>query len=116
MRKFECPGGDAKQYKSDNIDIRWYSETKTITLGGKLKDEIKDKLFSLTSISSQPQLASAENENEACIIDDHSEGKKDHSSATEKRKLSLQSLNSHLEAISITKNVDANTTAVNNTY
>ena len=42
--------------------------------------------------------------------------KKDHSSATEKRKLSLQSLNSHLEAISITKNVDANTTAVNNTY
>ena len=69
------PRRRCKQYKSDNIDIRWYSETKTITLGRKLKDEIKDKLFSLTSISSQ-LLANAENENEAFVIDDHSEGKK----------------------------------------
>ena len=40
--------------------------------------------------------------------------KEDHSSVTEKgkHKLSLESLNSHLEAI--TKKVDANTTAVNN--
>ena len=103
------PGGDAKQYKSDNIDLRWYPETKSITISGKLKDEIKEKLISLSTISRQ--LANTESENEACVIGDLSVEKTEHSCVVVNHKLSLESLNSHLEAIA--KEVHANKTAVN---
>ena len=71
------PGGGAKQYKSDNIDLRWYPETGSITISGKLKDEIKEKLISLSTISRQ--LANTEGENEACVIGDLSQEKTEHS-------------------------------------
>jgi hypothetical protein len=56
---WSCPGGDAKQYKAEDIDIRWYPETQSITLNGKAKDEIKEKLLSVAAI--QVQLASTVN-------------------------------------------------------
>ena len=48
-----CPRGHSKQYKTDDVDIRWYPTTQSITLNGKLKNEIKEKLTSLVSISDQ---------------------------------------------------------------
>ena len=45
------PGGDTKQYKAEDVDIRWYPMTQSITLHGNLKDEIYEKLMSLASIS-----------------------------------------------------------------
>ena len=46
-----CPGGSAKQFKSEDIDLRLYPETQTITLNGKLKDEIGEILNSAALIS-----------------------------------------------------------------
>jgi hypothetical protein len=67
------PGGDAKQYKSKEIDIRWYPDTQSITLAGKLKDVLKLKLISLASISEQ--LAKTP---EASDHDDYSDGHEGH--------------------------------------
>ena len=36
------PGGTAKQFKFDDIDLRWYTDTQSITLNGKMKDEISE--------------------------------------------------------------------------
>ena len=47
------PGGDAKQFKSEALDMRWYPESQSITLNGKLKDELRMKLVSLAGISEQ---------------------------------------------------------------
>ena len=66
-------------------------------------------MISLSTISSQ--LANTESENEACVIGDLSEEKTEHSCVVVNHKLSLESLNSHLEAIA--KEVHANKTAVN---
>ncbi|CAB4044712.1 Furin, partial, partial [Paramuricea clavata] len=55
-----CPGGEAKQFKSKDLDIRWYPTTKSITVSGNLENEIKEKLHSLASISKQ-LLVNAEN-------------------------------------------------------
>ena len=49
----DCPGGDAKRYKSGNVDMRWYQDSKSITLSGELKDEIKEKLILLASVTEQ---------------------------------------------------------------
>ena len=46
-----CPGGGAKQFKSEDIDLRWYPDTQTIALNCKLKDEIGDILNSAALIS-----------------------------------------------------------------
>jgi hypothetical protein len=70
---WSSPGGDAKQYKSKEIDIRWYPDTQSITLAGKLKDELKLKLISLASISEQ--LAKTP---EASDHDDYSDGHESH--------------------------------------
>ena len=70
---WSSPGGDAKQYKSKEIDIRWYPDTQSITLAGKLKDELKLKLISLASISEQ--LAKTP---EASDHDDYSDGHEGH--------------------------------------
>jgi hypothetical protein len=66
-----CPGGDTKQHKDENIDIRRYPETKSITLSRKLKDEIKEKFISMASISRES--ANTEKENE--VIDVHNDEK-----------------------------------------
>ena len=42
---WSCSGG-AKQYKSKSIDLRWYSDSKSITLNG-------ERLISLASIAKE---------------------------------------------------------------
>ena len=42
-----CPGGTTKQFKSDDIDLRWYPDTLSITLNGKRKGEIIDQMKSV---------------------------------------------------------------------
>ena len=47
------PGGDAKKFKSEALYMRWYPESQSITLNGKLKDGLRMKLVSLAGISEQ---------------------------------------------------------------
>ena len=103
---WSCPGGDAKQYKAEDIDIRWYPETQSITLTGKAKDEIKEKLLSVAAI--QIQLASTVNED--FDQNGHVDETITHSSQKDNSTLSLETLSSQLEAIS--KDVNANATAI----
>ena len=75
-----CPGGGAKQFKSEYIDLRWYPDKQTITLNGKLKDEIGEILNSAAlisgklaklgvndSVSTPPQNASLKNINDFIV-------------------------------------------------
>ncbi len=48
-----CPGGNTKQYKADDMDLRWHPNPQSITLSGKLKHEIGDKLNSMASVSEE---------------------------------------------------------------
>ena len=63
-----CPGGFAKQFKSENIDLRWYSDSQRITLNGKAKDEIGERLNSAALISGK--LANP-NSSEGSTVDNH---------------------------------------------
>ena len=64
------PGGIAIQFKSEDIYLRWYTDTKSITLNGKMKDEISEKLNSVAVISGK--LA---NSSEGSKQDGHVEGR-----------------------------------------
>lgn len=68
----DCPGGEAKQFKNKDLDIRWYPTTRSITVSGNLENEIKEKLHSLAFISKQLQ-DNAENNEEAPDNDDHND-------------------------------------------
>ena len=48
---WSTPGGHAKLYEDKDIALRWYSDTKSITLGGKLAKEFEEKLNSMVSVS-----------------------------------------------------------------
>ena len=48
-----CPGGDVKQYKSVVLDLRWHPSTRSITLNGKLKENINEKLIHLALVTEQ---------------------------------------------------------------
>ncbi len=105
---WSVPGGSAKQCLTEDIDLRWYEETKSITLNGKLKDEIREKLLSLSKIA--VELTRQENDSEA-IKDGHAENyTSEYSRLNEYSSLSLESLNEQLQALS--KVVNANTAAV----
>ena len=67
---WSVPGGSAKQCLTEDIDLRWYEETKSITVNGKLKDDIREKLLSLSKIA--VELTRQENDSEA-IKDGHAE-------------------------------------------
>jgi lysophospholipase L1-like esterase len=67
---WSSPGGDAKQFKAKDIDLRWYSDTQSITLNGKLKEAIKEQLISLASVSKR---LSAVEESEAGNQDSYNE-------------------------------------------
>ncbi len=102
-----CPGGNSKQYKTDDVDIRWYPTTQSITLNGKLKNEIKEKLTSLVSISDQVKNSKQQEE----AIDLNHNG--DHPSNTSVENdptLSLETIKGHLETLF--KEVHANRTAI----
>ena len=48
---WSTPGGHAKLYEDKDTALRWYSDTKSITLGGKLAKEFEEKLNSMASVS-----------------------------------------------------------------
>ena len=48
-----CPGGDVKQYKSVDLDLRWHPSTRSITLNGELKESISEKLIHLALVTGQ---------------------------------------------------------------
>ena len=48
---WSSPGGYVKLYEDDDIALRWYSNTKSITLSRKLAKEFEEKLYSMASIS-----------------------------------------------------------------
>jgi hypothetical protein len=47
--------------------MRWYQDTKSITLSGDRKNEIKEKLISLALVSKQVKNSNHEGE----VVDDH---------------------------------------------
>jgi hypothetical protein len=49
--KWSTPRGHAKLYKNEDTAIRWYSDTKWITLSGNLAKEFEENLNSMASIS-----------------------------------------------------------------
>ncbi|CAB3978448.1 Hypothetical predicted protein [Paramuricea clavata] len=49
--EWTTPGGHAKLYQNESISIRWYSNTKSITISGKDEKKFKEKLLKLASIS-----------------------------------------------------------------
>ena len=103
---WSCPGRDAKQYKNEDLDLRWYLDTQTITLNGKAKGEIKEKLLSIVAI--QGQLANSVNKE--FDLNDEVDETTTSTSQQNNNNLSLETLDSQLKAIS--KVVNANTAAV----
>ena len=105
---WSSPGGAAKQLKTEDIDLRWYEDTKSITLNGKLKDEITAKLLSLAKISEELK-TNTENEvpEDGGHTVDHID---DHSCIKDSMPLSLESLNSKLKVL--INDVNANTAAI----
>ena len=94
--------------KTEDIDLRWYEDTKSITLNGKLKDEITAKLLSLAKISEELK-TNTENEvpEDGGHTVDHID---DHSCIKDSMPLSLESLNSKLKVL--INDVNANTAAI----
>ncbi|CAB3985231.1 Hypothetical predicted protein [Paramuricea clavata] len=107
---WDGPGGHDKRFKSEKIDLRWYPDTKSITLSGTLKEEIKAKLESLASVSKS--LANAEDHNK--IADDHNEKEvhtNDEYKPTDKdHDLSLEAFKNQLQVLS--KQVNENESAL----
>lgn len=93
--KWSSPGGDAKLYESEDISIRWYAKSQTITVSGKDKDMIEEKLNTVASLSKRLAVA---NKYSVCVEDDPLD-------------ISVRSLNSQLQAL--TEKFTANLTAIN---
>ena len=47
---WSSPGGYAKLYEDEDIVFKWYSDTKSIILSGKLAKKFEEKLNSMASI------------------------------------------------------------------
>jgi hypothetical protein len=94
---WDCPGGDAKRYKSGNIDMRWYQDSKSITLSGELKDEIKEKLILLASVTEQVK----NSEHKSGVDDGHCYEVHANPNQFDARQLSLETLKNQLEALTI---------------
>ena len=94
---WDCPGGHDRRFKSEKIDIRWYPDTKSITLSGTLEEEIKAELESLASISKS--LANVEDHNKTA--DDHNEKEMhtndEYKPTDEDRDLSLEAFKNQLK-------------------
>ena len=48
---WSSPGGYGKLYQGKDVALRWYSDTKSIILSGKLAKEFEERLNSMASIS-----------------------------------------------------------------
>ena len=112
---WSCPGG-AKQYKSKSIDLRWYFDSKSITLNGELKDQIKEQLISLASIAKELDNSNHNDEiqckeaiaNDSVIRKTRTNG----CFMQDGQMLSLEALQSQIQAL--TKEVSGNTATVEN--
>ena len=68
-----CPGGEEKQFKNKDLDIRWYPTTKLIHhCKWRSRERNQRKVYSIASISKQ-LLVNAENNEEAPDHDDHND-------------------------------------------
>ena len=103
---WDCPGGEAKRYKSGNLDMRWYQDTKSITLNGERKNEIKEKLISLALVSKQVK----DSVHEAGVVDDQYSLEDANQNQEDTYQLSLKTLKYQLEALTI--NVKENKNAI----
>ena len=50
---WSTPGGHAKLYQDEDIALKWYSDTKSVILSGKLAKEFEEKLNCMASISQE---------------------------------------------------------------
>lgn len=112
---WSCSGG-VKQYKSKSIDLRWYSDSKSITLNGELKDQIKEQLISLASIAKELDNRNHNDEiqckkaiaNDSVIRETRTNG----CFMQDGQILSLEALQSQIQAL--TKEVSGNTATLEN--
>ena len=107
-----CPGGESKQYKSKNIDIRWYPESKSITLNGELKDQIKEQLVALASIAKELANGNDEIQCEEAILNVMEKTPANSFSIQDDQMLSLEALQSQIQIL--IKEVNVNTAALEN--
>ena len=112
---WSCSWG-AKQYKSRSIDLRWYSDSKSITLNGELKDHIKEQLISLASIAKELD-NSNHNDEIQCkeVIANNNVIRKTRTNRCfiqDNQMLSLEDLQSQIQAL--TKEVSGNTATLEN--
>lgn len=110
--EWSTPGGYAKRYSDDDIDLRWYTDTKSITLGGKLATEFEEKLNSMASIAQdlvKEGMPFVSRNNEAA--DGVQTSKSDRDQSLE---ASFKQLGSRLLLLS--EDFLTNTLAINNTY
>ena len=108
---WSSPGIDAKQPKAKDIDLRWYSDSQSITLNGKLKEAIKEQLISTASVSNQ--LTNVVKESDAGNQESYKQNgscKRSNESERSSELHSLEHLNNQLEAL--TKEICANTAAI----
>ena len=113
---WSCPGDESKQYKSKSIDLRWYSDSKSITLNGELKDQIKEQLISLASIAKELDNSNHNDEIQCkeAIADDSviRETRTNGCFMQDGQMLSLEALQSQIQAL--TKEVSGNTATLEN--
>ena len=48
---WRCPGGDGKLFESEDVSIKWYEGSQTVTVSGESKTEIEEKLKTAARIS-----------------------------------------------------------------
>ena len=107
-----CLSGESKLYKSKNIDIRWYPESKSITLNGELKDQIDEQRVSLASIAKELANGNDEIQNEKAILNVMEKTQANSFSIQDNKTLSLETLQCQTQIL--TKEVNRNTTALEN--
>ena len=101
---WDCPGGDSKRYTSSNLVMRWYQDSKSITLNGDRKDEIKEKLISLALVANQVKNTA----HDGGVVDDQYSQVDANQNQTDAYQLSLETIKNQLEALTINVNENKN--------
>ena len=101
---WDCPGGDSKRHTSSNLVMRWYQDTRSITLNGDRKDEIKEKLISLALVAKQVKNPP----HDGGVADDQYSQVDANQNQTDAYQLSLETIKNQLEALTINVNENKN--------
>ena len=109
---WSSPGGYAKLYEDGDIALRWYSNTKSITLSGKLAKQFEEKLYSMASISQD-----LTTEVLPSVDSTHNDAAKEIQPAKSDREHFLENSFKRLESrlLKLSEEFIANTLAINNT-